>query len=129
MLHYYDHFDALDPKGTVALSSETHVKCTTDKPSSGYQFSFTISNPKDERAFTFAARTAEDRKSWMESLKQATNSDKIEIETLDVKEKEELGGTLDQSKIFSPLSSLSGGEIGRAVQQECRDRSRMPSSA
>eukprot|EP00456_Euglypha_rotunda_P037217 TRINITY_DN28590_c0_g1_i1.p2 TRINITY_DN28590_c0_g1~~TRINITY_DN28590_c0_g1_i1.p2 ORF type:complete len:154 (+),score=23.08 TRINITY_DN28590_c0_g1_i1:153-614(+) len=27
------------------------------------------------------------------------------------------------------LSSLDGDEIGRAVQQECRDRSRMPSSA
>eukprot|EP00456_Euglypha_rotunda_P033999 TRINITY_DN26226_c0_g1_i2.p1 TRINITY_DN26226_c0_g1~~TRINITY_DN26226_c0_g1_i2.p1 ORF type:complete len:117 (+),score=27.45 TRINITY_DN26226_c0_g1_i2:87-437(+) len=34
-----------------------------------------------------------------------------------------------KSAMFMVLELLTGGEIGRAVQQECRDRSRMPSSA
>eukprot|EP00456_Euglypha_rotunda_P008946 TRINITY_DN11878_c0_g1_i6.p1 TRINITY_DN11878_c0_g1~~TRINITY_DN11878_c0_g1_i6.p1 ORF type:complete len:114 (+),score=19.33 TRINITY_DN11878_c0_g1_i6:108-449(+) len=33
------------------------------------------------------------------------------------------------SKLAANKKSFSLGEIGRAVQQECRDRSRMPSSA
>eukprot|EP00456_Euglypha_rotunda_P083410 TRINITY_DN8273_c0_g1_i4.p1 TRINITY_DN8273_c0_g1~~TRINITY_DN8273_c0_g1_i4.p1 ORF type:complete len:133 (-),score=3.29 TRINITY_DN8273_c0_g1_i4:18-368(-) len=38
---------------------------------------------------------------------------------------------LSQRKPFVPLSPPvdESGQIGRAVQQECRDRSRMPSSA
>eukprot|EP00456_Euglypha_rotunda_P053579 TRINITY_DN43263_c0_g1_i1.p1 TRINITY_DN43263_c0_g1~~TRINITY_DN43263_c0_g1_i1.p1 ORF type:complete len:117 (-),score=12.88 TRINITY_DN43263_c0_g1_i1:10-360(-) len=35
----------------------------------------------------------------------------------------------DPSIVASPSSPSNSSEIGRAVQQECRDRSRMPSSA
>src|SRR5205814_6836931 len=34
-----------------------------------------------------------------------------------------------KSNISTNRNNLISGEIGRAVQQECRDRSRMPSSA
>src|SRR5690554_7933111 len=46
-----------------------------------------------------------------------------------------LFATMIMTSVSSPFSCCSGntghnhGEIGRAVQQECRDRSRMPSSA
>eukprot|EP00456_Euglypha_rotunda_P093756 TRINITY_DN99139_c0_g2_i1.p1 TRINITY_DN99139_c0_g2~~TRINITY_DN99139_c0_g2_i1.p1 ORF type:complete len:163 (-),score=23.10 TRINITY_DN99139_c0_g2_i1:10-498(-) len=39
----------------------------------------------------------------------------------------QLGGGMEEDG--NPLEDAVDGEIGRAVQQECRDRSRMPSSA
>lgn len=40
-----------------------------------------------------------------------------------------IAGGIASALAGGAMSKLFGGEIGRAVQQECRDRSRMPSSA
>eukprot|EP00456_Euglypha_rotunda_P015387 TRINITY_DN1493_c0_g1_i2.p1 TRINITY_DN1493_c0_g1~~TRINITY_DN1493_c0_g1_i2.p1 ORF type:complete len:1331 (+),score=180.38 TRINITY_DN1493_c0_g1_i2:572-3994(+) len=104
------------------------------------QHTTTSSNPKDdyESIAPFAkpglnfggVKSSSPDTSTHEHDPLATSSGgESKIEVSSIGDRESMDRRDTQDKLTIQISGLSRPEIGRAVQQECRDRSRMPSSA
>eukprot|EP00456_Euglypha_rotunda_P086585 TRINITY_DN87868_c0_g1_i1.p1 TRINITY_DN87868_c0_g1~~TRINITY_DN87868_c0_g1_i1.p1 ORF type:complete len:177 (+),score=17.62 TRINITY_DN87868_c0_g1_i1:115-645(+) len=100
---------------------------------------FEIRNKRLNKAFVVYCDKSSDYKQWLQAIRSAISrlkKPKKPIEEEDSPPKEETkrhrrepSSSNHDSSSSSSSSSSNSGEIGRAVQQECRDRSRMPSSA